>query len=216
MRNYYLIVIAIAFVACSTMKPMASLPEITADSVSACMYKVSNRGTAPFSVVKDIVEALRATPESVFAENNNADVFGAVKAELGPWTSLKQRAASLGAVMVVQSGFESGWNYFEGRDKSASNTSACTAEAGLYQTSGNINNYLGSARPELIALQSQYCKSTTCDEFQRCTKEPVKAFVHGNFIRASRISVSHWGPIINKKINPWLRKACALQIEALL
>lgn len=205
--------------ACATVEsvvaPIAK-KEITEASVSACMVKVHNRGVPKFAVVKDIVEALRATPLEVFAENSNADVFGSVKAELGPWTSLKQRAGAMGAVMVVQSGFESSWKYGEGRDMSANNTSACTEEAGLYQTSGNMNTFNAEAKSVLQPFMAQHCKSTTCAEFKRCTKEPVKAFVHGHFIRASRITTRHWGPMVRKEINPWLKRACAKQIEDLL
>lgn len=212
---YYLAMVLLA-AACASMQNIEFRPEITPESVSACMGKVHNRGAPKFEVVKDIVSALRETPIEVFAENKNADVYGSVVGELGPWQSLKHRAAAMGAVMVVQAGFESSWDYFEGRDISASNTSACTAEAGLYQTSGNMNTFSAESKAVLIPLQEKYCKSTTCAEFQRCTKEPVKSFVHGHFIRASRITTRHWGPMVRKEINPWLKRECVKQIEALL
>lgn len=205
-----------SFTVSAPLIPPAIVKPVTIDSVSACLYKVYNRGTIPLSMVQDVVAALRETPESVFATNNNFDIYSSVSDKLGPYTSLKNRAAVLGNVMLVESGFESTWKYDAGRDMSAKNTSACSAEAGLYQTSGNMNTFNNDAASVLVPFQAKYCKSTTCDEFQRCTKEPVKSFVHGHFIRASRITVRHWGPILRKEINPWLKKECVAQIEKLL
>jgi hypothetical protein len=201
--------------------PEAPKPEVTAESVSSCLYRVHNRGVIPLAVVKDVVEALRETPPEVFAVNNNFDVYSSVTKELGPFLNLKHRAAVMGNVMLVQAGYESSWRYGEGRDLSANNTSACTEEAGLYQTSGNLNTFNDEAKQTLIPFQEQHCLPAStvtarCNEFRRCTKEPVKSFVHGHFIRASRITVRHWGPMVRKEINPWLSKACVLQLEALL
>lgn len=214
-----MIILFLVFILSACVSSPVAAPEkaaITPESVSACMYKVHNRGIVPFSVVRDIVEAIRVTPVSVFAKNGNADVYGSVEREMGPYTSDLHRAAVMGAVMVVQSGFESSWNYQDGRDMSANNTSSCTEEAGLYQTSGNMNTFSVEAKATLQPFMALHCKSTTCSEFRRCTKEPVKAFVHGHFMRAARITTRHWGPMVRKEINLWLRKACALQIEQLL
>ena len=189
---------------------------VTSDLVAACLYRVPNRGTIPFAMVQDVIAALRETPESVFAPNANFDIYSSVIDKLGPYTTLANRAAVMGNVMLVEAAFESTWNYKEGRDQSASNTSACTEEAGLYQTSGNMNTFNAEAQAVLIPYQKSKCLSTTCEEFKRCTKEPVKSFVHGHFIRASRITVKHWGPILRKEINPYLKKECVAQLEKLL
>lgn len=199
---------------CTTLAPVAP-KEITAESVKSCLGKVYNRGTVPLTLVKDIIEAVRAEPDSVFAPNGSYDVYSSVAAQLGPYESIKHRRAVMANVMMVEAGFESSWNYHDGRDTTANNTSACTSEAGLYQTSGNMNTYL-EPRQELIDLQAKYCRSTTCTEFRRCTMEPVKPFVHAHFMRATRITVKHWGPIKRKEINPWLSRACVKEVEALL
>lgn len=190
--------------------------EVTAESASACIYKVHNRGTIPLSLIKDVVSALRETPLSTFEINSAADVYSSVYSELGPYKSLTHRAAVMGNVMLVQAAFESSYKYGEGRDRSASNTSACTEEAGLYQTSGNMNTFSSESKAVLAPLQAKYCRSTDCDEFRRCTKEPVKSFVHGHFIRATRITTRHWGPMVRKEINPWLRRACVAQLQEIL
>ena len=216
MRNsIYVGILVAAFLGCASIQE-ASKPEVTAESVGACLYKVHNRGAIPLSLVKDIVAALRETPDSVFAVNNNDDIYSSVANEMAPYRSLKHRAAVMGNVMMVQAAFESSFKYGEGRDQSASNTAACTEEAGLYQTSGNMNTFNAEAKATLVPFQASLCKSTTCDEFRRCTKEPVKAFVHGHFMRATRITTRHWGPMVRKEINPWLKRECVKQIEALL
>lgn len=216
----FIAMVIMALSACVTIpesKSHTDTPiEVTKESVSACLYKVHNRGMIPLSLVQDVVAALRETPLETFAVNSNSDVYSSVNSELGPYKSLTHRAAVMGNVMLVQAAFESSYKYGEGRDKSASNTSACTMEAGLYQTSGNMNTFNAESKSVLVPFQAKYCKSTTCDEFRRCTKEPVKAFVHGHFIRAARITTRHWGPMVRKEINPWLSRACVLQIEGLL
>lgn len=196
--------------------PKAAPKEITPSSVSKCLVKVKNRGVVPFTVMKEIIEAVKDTPKEVFAENKNSDVYLSVAEKLGPYSGIKHRMAVMANVMSVQAGFESSWDYKEGRDMSASNTSACTAEAGLYQTSGNMNTFNAEAKEQLVPFMAKHCKNTSCLEFQRCTKEPIKAFVHGHFMRASRITNRHWGPMVRKEINPWLSRACVLQIQGLL
>lgn len=217
MTRVYILIIAIAFAACASIKPTDVVKPVVKEDLAACINnKIHNRGYPSFEVLKDIIEAVRAEPDSVFAENANADVYGSVKAQLGPYTSIKHRRAVMAQVMIVQAGFESSWKYGEGRDMKANNTAACTEEAGLYQTSGNMNTFSPEAKAVLQPFMAGLCKSTTCAEFKRCTKEPVKAFVHGHFMRASRITTRHWGPMVRKEINPWLKKECVSAIEALL
>ena len=111
---------------------------------------------------------------------------------------------------------ESSGKHCEGRDQSASNTTADTAEAGLFQTSFNAR----SANPLLPQLFTQYinsndfldifkegvrCGSSDLEnfgtgdgkEFQRLTKE-CPAFAVEFTAVALRNRRKHWGPI-NKR-----------------
>ncbi len=112
---------------------------------------------------------------------------------------------------------ESSGRYCEGRDRSASNTTAETAEAGLFQTSFNIRE----ASPELSKLFARYSASasgfkdvfregvrcTASDrrnhgsgpgvDFQRLSKE-CPAFAAEFAAVGLRTDRMHWGPINSK------------------
>ena len=121
-------------------------------------------------------------------------------------------------VLLVGLGMrESSGRYCEGRDRSASNTKAETAEAGLFQTSFNIRE----ASPELPKLFARYSASpsglkdvfregvrcTAADrrnygsgpgvEFQRLSKE-CPAFAAEFAAVGLRADRTHWGPINSK------------------
>lgn len=121
-------------------------------------------------------------------------------------------------VLLVGLGMrESSGRYCEGRDRSASNTKAETAEAGLFQTSFNIRE----ASPELPKLFARYSASpsglkdvfregvrcTAADrrnygsgpgvEFQRLSKE-CPAFAAEFAAVGLRVDRTHWGPINSK------------------
>jgi hypothetical protein len=125
---------------------------------------------------------------------------------------------------------ESSGKYCEGRDQSASNTTADTAEAGLFQTSFNAR----SANPLLPQLFTQYSNSTdfldifkegvhcgssdlenfgTGDgkEFQRLTKE-CPAFAVEFTAVALRNRRKHWGPI-NKRTAEILTECDSMLIQ---
>lgn len=109
---------------------------------------------------------------------------------------------------------ESGGRYCCGRDTSASNTSADTAEAGLFQTSFNARN----ASPLLPALFEEYSRSPTgfVDVFRKgvqCSAVDLQNFGDGAGRAFQKLSKScpafaaefaaiglrnirrHWGPI---------------------
>ena len=216
------IVLALLLGACATVASTDAVTEalapkiVTKATVSACLQKVSNRGVPPLSVVQDIIAEVKATPDSVFAVNENADIYSLVKPELGPYPSIKNRKAVMADVLIVLAGFESSWDYTEGRDLSASNTGACTMEAGMFQTSGNANAF----SPTLGVFQKAKCGNNTCDGFRACAKAPgsafKKEFTIGHTIRLLRFTTKHHGPLVRKEVNKWLSKSCVSQIEALL
>lgn len=175
-------------------------------------YAVKNRGKPRAQVVFDMVKELQATPDAIFAESERVDdIYTSIAPQLGPWRGIKHRKAAMGNVLIVLAGFESSWKYGEGRDQSADNTKPCTEEAGLYQTSGNANSF----SPTLAEFQKLHCE-TGCNAFRACMKKPVLAFVHGHTMRLLRFTIRHHGPLVRKEVNPWLRKSCVDQIEAVL
>lgn len=113
---------------------------------------------------------------------------------------------------------ESSGRYCAGRDRSASNTTADTAEAGLFQTSYNLRG----ASPLLPQLFQQYSANPSgfVDVFQegvRCSNSDLENFGTGNGREFQRLSKTcpafateftavglrtrrkHWGPI-NRKV----------------
>lgn len=131
----------------------------------------------------------------------------------------------LRALWVVLLGLgmrESSGNCFEGRDMSASNTSADSAEAGLFQTSWDLYTLHKSAVPELPGLLNAYA-SEKWDGFKNIFQEGVRgsmtpntgegqgalfqltcknspAFAAESAAIGLRTVRNHWGPIIRHEV----------------
>jgi hypothetical protein len=131
---------------------------------------------------------------------------------------------------------ESSGRYCEGRDRSASNTTAETAEAGLFQTSFNARK----ASPELPKLFARYSAAPSgfrevFREGVRCTISNWRNYGSGPGVRFQRLSKEcpafaaefaavglrtdcmHWGPIKAKAVE--IRPECDAmlkQIQALM
>ncbi len=223
--KYVLLMLALASCAqLETINEELAKPDITLESgiklgeklpvdMSSCLYRVHNRGKIPAWFVEDVIAVAKATPDVVFAPNSNYDIYSSIAPQLGPWRDLKHRKAAMVNVVLVAAGYESSWDYSEGRDMSANNTSSCTEEAGILQSSGN-SNYFSKT---LGAYQQQVCGGTSCDNFRACSKSGnstfKKEFPVGHFMRLVRFTIKHHGPLVRKEVNPWLSKACVSAIE---
>ncbi|HEY5779024.1 MAG TPA: SH3 domain-containing protein [Terrimicrobiaceae bacterium] len=120
---------------------------------------------------------------------------------------------------------ESSGRYCEGRDRSARNTTAASAEAGLFQTSYNATR----AHPRLQQIFEQYLANPSdfVDVFKkgvRCTASDLENFGSGRgkeFQRLSkecpafatefaalglRVIRAHWGPITRREVE--IRPEC--------
>jgi hypothetical protein len=124
---------------------------------------------------------------------------------------------------------ESSGRYCEGRDMAASNTTAETAEAGLFQTSYNARH----AHPLLPDLFTKYANSTDLlDIFKvgvRCTAANLENYGRGRGREFQRLTKAcpafavefaaiglrnvrtHWGPINRREAE--LRKDCDLMLK---
>ena len=183
--------------------------------IKSCFRKVHNRGVPPERVVRDIISFVKSAPDAVFAVNDKYDVYSLVRPVLGPYESLKHRRAVMADVLIVLAGWESTWNYKQDRDMSANNTSACTEEAGIYQTSGD-SSYFGA---DLKLLQNQKCSGwagkTMCNKFIVCTKNDI-GFAHEYTARLLRHTTKHHGPLLRGDVSKGLSKACVKEIEGVL
>lgn len=184
--------------------------------VRHCLQRtIHNRGKPKQNVVADIIAFVKHSPDVIFEVNDKYDIYESVKPQLGPYRNLKHRRAVMAETLIVLAGFESSWNYKEGRDLSANNTHACTQEAGIYQTSAN-SSYFGA---DLKLLQKDMCGNyvgkSECDKFITCTKHDIP-FAHEYTARLLRKTTNHHGPVKRKEINKWLSKECTQAIERIL
>lgn len=219
-------------------RSVASLTTITdiAAASDIASYPWKNRGVAPAGYTKGIALSygraycrLRAedpcTVEIAKADTGN-DALDAISWYASDFTALgmdnsQDGADTLRHVFVLLMGLgmrESSGAYCTGRDQSASNTSADTAEAGLFQTSFNARH--GNAlMSDLLAWHKEHpagfldvyrdgvpaCSAADLQnhgsgegmEFQRLSKESPDFAAQFTAVGLRNIR-RHWGPI-NKK-----------------
>lgn len=193
---------------------------------SSTKAKVFNRGVAPDSFLTELVEWGKTASEDIFTVNANADIYGKVRAELGPWTSILHRRAAMLEVMRVLAGFESSWDWNEGVDTSrlGSDTPE-NSEAGAWQVSYD-------ARAIALELRALLTKNgiTNGIKFQQSMKfnHPLAM----EFVaRLMRHNTKHNGPLYRGKerdairsdlrspkhsIYPWLSRDAVKEFEGLL
>jgi hypothetical protein len=223
------------------------ITQIAAGSAIA-HYHWQDRGVAPAGYIKGMalifarVYCKLRAGDAAAAEMAKAKTAGATKDALA-WYEQKFHAAGMdnsrdGAdtlrhLFVLLTGLgmrESSGRYCEGRDRSASNTTAETAEAGLFQTSYNAR----TASPLLPQLFAQYssnpsgfveifkegvhCKPSDLEnygtgqgeEFQRLSKE-CPAFAAEFAAVGLRNIRTHWGPITRREAE--IRPECDAMLK---
>jgi len=197
--------------------------------LSATKSPVFNRGTPPVSFLEELVAWGRYAPEEIFAPNGNADIYGKVRWELGPWISPLHRRAVMLEVMRVLAGFESSWKWMEGVDtsKGIANTKE-NAEAGAWQMSYDARKTSKALATLLIA--NQVNDGIT---FQQTMKADHVLAMEAE-ARLLRDNVRHNGPLYkgaerkatwpkrpklwgaSESIYPWLSREAVAEFEALL
>lgn len=197
---------------CATLQELASRPAPLKDGdMSACLKYVPQRGYPKPDVVEDIVKWVHSAPPEYFAPNDSKmDIYNSVKPHLGPYTSLKHRRAVMAESLIILAARESSWDWNEGRDMSADNTSLETMESGIFQTSCNARN-LKPVSNSLQAIMAAH-GVVTCKQFITDTKTN-HLFALEFTTKLLRFRTDHHGPVLRKEINPYLRRACVAAIE---
>src|SRR5947208_2467000 len=134
----------------------------------ATKQHVLNRGIAPNAFLDELVAWGKDADDEIFGPNDVSDVYSSVFNTLGPWASEEHRRAVMLEVMRVLAGFESSWNWNEGRDtNNPTSFTAVTTEAGAWQVSANSMNF----GADLKKLVKQRVGSFDGIKFQEAMKE---------------------------------------------
>src|SRR5215213_5450338 len=179
----------------------------------ACKQKVANRGVPPDKFLNELLDWAKQAPDEIFVKNNKHDAYSSVVSELGPYSDLQHRKAVMLEVLRVLGGFESSWDFNEGRDVTnpTSNT-ACTEEAGIFQCSGNAMEF----DPSLKNLMRKTTGGKTdCERFIALTQSNHQ-FAIEFCARLLRFTVNHHGPVKRQEINRFLRRDAVAEFQKFL
>lgn len=167
----------------------------------ATKRRVHNRGIPPDSFLDQLVAWGRIAPDDIFVPNSAKDVYSNIFRVLGPWQGLRHRRAAMLEVMRVLAGFESSWNWNEGRDtNNRTSITPTTIEAGAWQVSANSMGF----GQELKNLVRSKAGSLDGNAFQRAMKHNHQLAME-YIARLLRRTVNHNGPVKRHEIDPWLR-----------
>jgi len=177
-----------------------------------CKAKVFNRGIAPDSFLNELIDWARQAPDGIFGENTNTDIYSSVAPQLGPWQNLLHRKAVMLEVLRVLGGFESSWNWNEGRDmRNPNSNTPCSEEAGIFQCSGDSMGF----DPSLKRLLKDAAGKTDCATFIAVSKSNHK-FAIEYCARLLRFTLDHHGPVKRKEINSWLQRDAVQEFQGFL
>jgi len=174
----------------------------------ALKARVANRGRAPDAFLDELIAWGANAPEEIFVPNDAHDIYASVRPALGPWRDNLHRRAAMIEVMRVLAGFESSWDWNEGRDvTNSTSTTSTTIEAGAWQVSANSMNF----GPELRTLVIDRVGSAAGDAFQAAMKSDHPLAME-YVARLLRHTVNHHGPVKRHEIDPWLSKQAVEEI----
>ena len=197
----------------------------TAHAQESCKSRIYNPSKPPQAPNNHIVQRAKKSPNTYYTANSYTDVYSLVKPKLAPdgWRNLKHRRAAGIESLIVLGAYESSFDWTEGRDWSNSSSgTACTEEAGMWQTSGNTltgDLYKGMGLKDLFIKEcSGYPIANDCRRFIKCTKaESKRDFATSYTWLVIRRTLLHHGPLIRKSdVYSHLRVQCMLDLEKLL
>ena len=181
-------------------------------SYIASKQHVLNRGIPPDDFLDQLVAWGKDAPDEIFAPNPHNDVYSSVVNTLGPWQGIPHRRAVMLEVMRVLAGFESSWNWSAGVDTTnPTSVTPDTIEAGAWQVSANSMNF----GPELKDLVLAKVGTLDGNEFQKAMKQNHPLAME-YIARLLRRTTHHNGPVLQHKIDPWLRRDAVVELLRLV
>lgn len=194
---------------------------------------VHNRGIPPQPFISSLISWARSAHEDIFKPNPHRDIYSTTKDELGPFDNgdpcMINRRAVMVEVLLVLAGFESGWNWHEGVDRSkrTANTSN-NEEAGAWQVS-----YDARLLDESLNVFMLASGVSNAGVFIRRVKDD-ELFAIGLQARLLRVTCKHNGPLLkgeerrrtwpdriflqreSESVYPWLSRERMKQIQEIL
>src|SRR5579884_1465554 len=178
----------------------------------ATKQPVANRGFPPDEFLNELVCWGKDAAEEIFAPNEAKDVYLSVFDALGPWQGISHRRAVMLEVMRVLAGFESSWNWAEGRDTTnRRSVTPETIEAGAWQVSANSMNFGSELRDLVLAKVG----TLDGDAFQHAMKKDHRLAME-YIARLLRRTTHHNGPVLRHEIDMWLRRDAVAEFENLI
>jgi N-acetylmuramoyl-L-alanine amidase len=203
----------------------------TASAFPVLFSPVHNRGTAPALFLDTLVSTIRNLPDEVFSDEYRSktepDVFAFLTPEfrnlIDPaFDPFLRRRAIMCEVLRVLGGFESSWNWTEGRDTANADSDTWPEfEAGIFQCSANSMNFHPSLK-ECFDLHfgwpGRASVGSAVDVARRFVSytKSSPAFAIEYCARLLRFTVRHHGPLLRREIVPWLRADCVQAFFELL
>ncbi|MBB1287034.1 M15 family metallopeptidase [Flavisolibacter sp. BT320] len=186
--------------------------ERTGTNYVATKQHVFNRGVPPDDFLDQLVAWGKQAADDIFEKNSFSDIYSSVKNTLGPWRDLRHRRAAMLEVMRVLAGFESSWDWNEGRDiTNPTSVTPETIEAGAWQVSADSMNF----GQELKDLMLKAVGTIDANAFQKSMKENHNLAME-YVARLLRRTVKHHGPVLRHEIDPWLRRDAVDEFERLI
>jgi hypothetical protein len=177
----------------------------------AAKHSVLNRGVPPDSFLDELVAWGKIAPDEIFIPNSGRDIYSNVFAKLGPWHGSDHRRCVMLEVMRVLAGFESAWNWNEGRDVGGASAENQSREAGAFQVSADSLGW-GQELKDLVLKRAGSLDPT---DFQRAMKRDHQLAME-YIARLLRRTVDANGPVKRHEIDKWLRKDAVAEFRELL
>lgn len=179
----------------------------------ATKQRVFNRGVPPDDFLDQLVTWGKQAADEIFEEKpSKDDVYSSIFGTLGPWAGPAHRRAVMLEVMRVLAGFESSWNWNEGRDTTnPTSVTADTIEAGAWQVSANSMNF----GQELKDLVQARVGTRDGNAFQKAMKKDHPLAME-YIARLLRRTTRHNGPVHRHEIDEWLRKDAVAEFQGML